>query len=119
MKQLFILSLSLFNILTPMQAQQQSDKINNLQVRINDGIVEGIKESSGVLSFKGIPFAAPPVGNKRWKEPQPVKPWQGVRAAKQFGPRGMQPPLFDDMVFRSNGMSEDCLYLNVWTPAIK
>jgi para-nitrobenzyl esterase len=69
-----------------------------------------------VTSFKGIPFAAPPVGELRWRAPQPVQPWSGVREALRFGPRAMQLPVFGDMNFRSNGMSEDCLYLNVWTP---
>ena len=59
----------------------------------------------------------PPVGDLRWQPPQPPKDWEGVRKADKFGPRAMQLPLFGDMVFRSDGMSEDCLYLNVWTPA--
>ncbi|MCB0116141.1 MAG: carboxylesterase family protein, partial [Caldilineaceae bacterium] len=67
-------------------------------------------------SFKGIPFAAPPIGDLRWRAPQPVTPWDGVREAVRFGPRAMQLPVFGDMNFRSDGMSEDCLYLNVWTP---
>jgi len=88
------------------------------QVRTKNGIVEGTgPQSSGVRMFKGIPFAAPPIGELRWKAPQPVKDWQGVRPATQFGPRCMQQSVFGDMNFRSNGMSEDCLYLNVWTPA--
>ena len=58
-----------------------------------------------------------PVGDLRWQPPQPVKNWKGVRKADQFGPRCMQRPIFADMNFRSNGMSEDCLYLNIWTPA--
>jgi para-nitrobenzyl esterase len=73
---------------------------------------------NGVRSFKGIPFAGPPVGDLRWREPQPAKKWPGVRKADEFGPRCMQrtgPGA--DYWFRSNGMSEDCLYLNVWTPA--
>ncbi len=57
------------------------------------------------------------MGDLRWKPPQPVKNWKGVRRADTFGPRAMQMPIFGDMNFRSNGMSEDCLYLNVWTPA--
>ena len=85
-------------------------------VKIANGTLEGINES-GVRTFKGIPFAEPPVGELRWKEPQPVKNWQGVRKANKFGPRAMQRALFGDMNFRSEGMSEDCLYLNVWTPA--
>jgi para-nitrobenzyl esterase len=88
------------------------------RVRIENGVVEGTgAQPSGVRMFKGIPFAAPPVGDLRWKAPQPVKNWDGVRAAQAFGPRCMQLPLFGDMNFRANGMSEDCLYLNVWTPA--
>ncbi|QNF35850.1 carboxylesterase family protein [Adhaeribacter swui] len=87
------------------------------QVKTANGVLEGTTEKSGILAFKGIPFAAPPVGEFRWREPQPVKNWSGVRPSKQFGPRAMQLPIFGDMNFRSNGVSEDCLYLNVWTPA--
>lgn len=81
------------------------------------GPVQGTVEASGVHSFKGIPYAAPPVGEWRFKEPQPVVPWRDVRKAQAFGPRAMQLPIFGDMKFRSNGVSEDCLYLNVWAPA--
>jgi para-nitrobenzyl esterase len=87
------------------------------RVKTADGMLEGRMEGSEVRSFKGIPFAAPPVGALRWKAPQPLAPWKGVRQAAKFGPRAMQLPLFSDMVFRSDGVSEDCLYLNVWTPA--
>ncbi|WP_460908510.1 carboxylesterase/lipase family protein [Spirosoma areae] len=87
------------------------------QAKTANGTVEGITEASGIRAFKGIPFAAPPVGDLRWKEPQPVKNWQGVRRTDKFGPRAMQRAIFGDMGFRSDGMSEDCLYLNVWTPA--
>lgn len=81
------------------------------------GKVSGaIDERTGVHSFKGIPFAAPPVGALRWQPPQPTPPWPGIRRAHRFGPRAMQLPVFGDMNFRSKGMSEDCLYLNVWTP---
>jgi len=62
-------------------------------------------------------FAEPPVGALRWQAPQPAKKWNGVRSAGKFGPRCMQKSQFSDMVFRSDGMNEDCLYLNVWTPA--
>ena len=75
------------------------------------------RRASGVREFRGVPFAQPPVGSLRWKEPQALKPWSGIREAKQFGPRCMQQAVFGDMGFRSNGMSEDCLYLNIWTPA--
>ena len=87
------------------------------QVRTNAGVVEGFTQpGSSVRVFRGIPFAAPPVGERRWQPPQPVTPWEGVRPATEFGPRCMQNPVFDDMVFRDE-LSEDCLYLNVWTPA--
>ncbi|TDB61804.1 carboxylesterase/lipase family protein [Arundinibacter roseus] len=87
-----------------------------LQVKTANGTLEGVDES-GIRAFKGIPFAAPPVGKFRWREPQPVQNWTGVRKAHTFGPRAMQLPLFGDMGFRSDGVSEDCLYLNVWTPS--
>ncbi len=87
-------------------------------VKTLNGVLEGMDES-GIKTFKGVPFAAPPVGEFRWREPQPVKNWAGVRKATKFGPRAMQLPLYGDMNFRSDGMSEDCLYLNVWTPAKK
>jgi len=86
------------------------------RVKIANGTLEGTS-SKGIRSFKGIPFAAPPVGDLRWKPPQPVKNWKGVRKADQFGPRAMQRSIFGDMIFRASGTSEDCLYLNVWTPA--
>jgi para-nitrobenzyl esterase len=95
----------------------QSGSNAGLQVTTKQGVVEGTLESTGVRSFKGIPYAAPPVGDLRWKEPQPAASWTGVRKADHFGPRAMQPPIYSDMVFRSDGMSEDCLYLNVWAPA--
>lgn len=81
------------------------------------GAVAGVQEASGVASYKGIPYAAAPVGKLRWKEPQPAAKWKGVRKADHFAARCMQLPLFGDMVFRADGVSEDCLYLNVWTPA--
>ncbi len=83
-----------------------------------NGMIEGISKS-GVSIFMGIPYAQPPVDDLRWKAPQPVKNWQGTRKTVQFGPRAMQAPVFSDMVFRSEQVSEDCLYLNVWTPANK
>ncbi len=80
-----------------------------------NGVVEGVY-NSGISEFKGIPFGAPPLGDLRWREPQPVESWDGVRRTNGFGPRCMQFPIFGDMNFRSDEMSEDCLYLNVWTP---
>ena len=86
------------------------------QVKTAEGILEG-KDLSGITVFKGVPFAAPPVGNLRWKAPQPAQKWQGVREAKEFGPNPMQEPIFGDMNFGTKTNSEDCLYLNIWTPA--
>jgi para-nitrobenzyl esterase len=80
------------------------------------GIVQG-KTQENVRAFLGIPFAAPPVGELRWKPPQPAAKWEGVRMATEFGPRPMQPTVYKDMVFRDPGCSEDCLSVNVWTPA--
>lgn len=89
---------------------------NGPQVTYRDGTVEGI-DSSGVAIFRGVPFAQPPVGKLRWQAPQPVKAWTGVRSAKTFGPDPVQYNAFGDMVFEGKGQSEDCLYLNIWTPA--
>ena len=87
-------------------------------VHIKSGDIEGAASADGkIREFKGIPFAAPPVGNLRWKAPQPAASWSGVRPAKEFGARCMQGRPFADMVFRDPGISEDCLNLNVWTPA--
>src|SRR5688500_3064684 len=110
MKKIFFLALIVSNIA---YSQDKSAPI----IKTVNGSLQGTTEKSGVRSFKGIPFAAPPVGEFRWREPQPVKKWDGVRKADAFGPRAMQKPIFGDMGFRSNGLSEDCLYLNVWTPA--
>ena len=87
------------------------------RVKTANGVLEGTSTASGIRIFRGIPFAAPPVGELRWKAPQPAKNWEGVRQAVEFGPNCMQRPVFGDMEFRNKGMSEDCLYLNVWTPA--
>jgi para-nitrobenzyl esterase len=111
MKGLSMLTIAILGILT-IHAQS-----GGVQATTVNGVVEGTAETSGVRSFKGIPYAAPPVGALRFVDPQPVQSWQGVRKAQAFGPRAMQLPLYSDMKFRSDGMSEDCLYLNVWTPA--
>jgi para-nitrobenzyl esterase len=110
LKRLAVLS---FAVALPAMAAPKKDR-----VKIAAGTVEGTgAQPSGVRQFKGVPFAAPPVGDLRFAPPQPVKPWAGIKETASFGPRCMQLPLFGDMNFRSNGMSEDCLYLNIWTPA--
>ena len=98
--------------------QRNNISIPGPKVKTQNGILEGVYEpSAGLETFKGVPYALPPVGNLRWKEPQPLKNWKGIRVTKNFGPKAMQKPLFSDMQFRSNGTSEDCLYLNIWKPA--
>ncbi len=110
--------MNLLTLLGAMVISSSQMTDSDLQVKTVNGIVQGIlNHSTEVRSFKGVPFAAPPVGTLRWKAPQPVENWNGVLKADKFGPRAMQPAIFGDMVFRSNGMSEDCLYLNVWSPA--
>ena len=80
-------------------------------VRTASGAVSGV-EANGVVSFKGIPFAAPPVGELRWRAPRPAKPWTGVRPAADYGPACIQMG-----VSRYAPTSEDCLTLNVFRPA--
>ena len=79
-------------------------------IKVREGLIQGINED-GLTVYKGVPFAAPPVGDLRWRAPQPAAKWEGVKQTIQFAPAPMQygnPP---------SGKSEDCLYLNVWTPA--
>ena len=85
-------------------------------MKTRSGVLEGF-EQDGVKKFLGIPFAKAPVGEFRWRAPQPLMPWEGVREAKDFGDDPMQPNVFGDMNFRGPKRSEDCLYLNVWTTA--
>jgi para-nitrobenzyl esterase len=90
------------------------------KVNIESGPVKGAISADGtVRMFKGIPYAAPPVGALRWRAPQPVASWTAVRDATAFGARCMQGNVFGDMMFRDAGPSEDCLYLNVWSPIPK
>ena len=96
--------------------QLQASQNNALRIKTKQGKVEGTM-SGPIRAFLGIPFAAPPVGNLRWKPPMPAAKWSGVRSAKEFGSHCMQPKLYADMIFRDPGISEDCLTLNVWTPA--
>jgi para-nitrobenzyl esterase len=84
-------------------------------VTIDAGRLQGTA-SDGVLAFKGVPFAAPPVGDLRWRPPQPVKRWTGVRAATEIGHDCLQGPIPGDPGLGTE-LSEDCLYLNVWRPA--
>lgn len=91
-------------------------------LHVEGGKISGTTSADGRISiYKGIPFAAPPVGDLRWKAPQPVKKWNGVRACNQFGPSPMQgdPVPFSmwsaEFLIPKRPISEDCLYLNVWS----
>ena len=88
------------------------------KVRIDAGVVQGANQD-GVLAFKGIPFAAPPTGQNRWRAPQPVAGWKGVRQATQYGSDCAQLPFPSDAAPLGTPPSEDCLYVNVWAPEHK
>lgn len=83
---------------------------------LDSGAVRGTS-ADGVISFKGIPYAAPPVGALRWRAPQPVEAWRGIRSASSFGNACLQPGPGNEPDRLGAAMSEDCLYLNVWRPA--
>ena len=83
------------------------------RAKIDAGELEG-DVYDGLRVFKGIPYAAPPVGELRWRAPQPLAPWTGVRQAYEFGPACPQASSKD---VKLDDMSEDCLTLNVWSPA--
>ena len=74
-------------------------------------------DASGVRAYKGIPYAAPPVGQLRWRPPEPAAPWTGVRPTHEFGAHSVQGVVWDDIDLSGAATSEDCLHLNVWTPA--
>ena len=93
-------------------------------IKTESGLIKGFyNEKTSVTAFKGIPFAAPPVGDLRWKAPQPARPWKGVKECTAFGPSPMQPKpvsflmIGPEFVVPQQPLSEDCLYLNVWTAA--
>ena len=116
MKKLQLGVVTLFCAMLNLHAQQ--DNAFPVQVLLENGVIEGLYDThSGIQKYFGVPFAKPPVGELRWKAPQPLEPWEGVKETKEFGPRPVQAMVFGDMKSRSNGLSEDCLYLNVWTPA--
>lgn len=94
-------------------------------VSTESGLVRGVTGNTPQYTvFKGIPYAAAPVGDLRWKEPQPVISWEGVRDAARFEAiapqqRNFMGSLYGDEFFRcAEPMNEDCLYLNIWTPIL-
>jgi para-nitrobenzyl esterase len=111
-KRVSIAIILIFCTAAPLLAQIKTAKVTG-------GIVEGVLKDD-IASFKGIPFAAPPMGDLRWRSPQPVIPWKGILKASEFGPSAMQDPgYFIRKGIRDQKISEDCLYLNVWTGAKK
>src|SRR5437764_6802619 len=106
------LALTLFPVLTLFGGIQEP-------IKVEGGLISGTPGWGwGVREYLGIPFAAPPVGNLRWRPPQPVVPWQGIRAADLFSPACMQRAQNPNNGSWNRGLintSEDCLYLNVWT----
>ena len=111
---------SLLLMASMLSFQALAQKVNSfpVQTKVEQGIIEGLYDTkTGLQHYFGIPFAKPPIGDLRWKAPQPPDNWKGVLSTKDFGPRPVQAIVFGDMNSRSNGLSEDCLYLNVWTPA--
>jgi para-nitrobenzyl esterase len=101
------------------------NKNSNPVLNIEGGKIVGAPTpTQNIIAYKGIPFAAPPIGDLRWKEPQPVVPWEGIKTADKYGAAAQQitwdPNSFYGKEWRASGsvpFNEDCLYLNVWTPA--
>ena len=106
---------SLFAAVALMMFPSQSDGTAPV-VRVEQGVLAGAADG-GVESYKGVPFAAPPVGPLRWRAPRPPERWQGARPAADYGTICIQPPANGDPGVGPPPMCEDCLTLNVWTPA--
>src|SRR5437868_3271210 len=89
--------------------------VSGPRVKTRRGTVEGKTDGKNNV-FLGIPYAAPPVGDLRWKPPQPAPKWSGVRQAAEFGYHCMQGNVFGPISFPDAGPSEDCLFLSIWKP---
>ena len=112
------ITLIVMGLLTGIGAIAQNENAFTVQTKVENGIIEGnYNTHTGIQTYFGVPFAKPPVGELRWKAPQPLDNWDVIKETKDFGPRPMQTMVFGDMKSRSDGVSEDCLYLNIWTPA--
>jgi para-nitrobenzyl esterase len=98
-------------------AAKGSRELKPAYAKTANGELEGMVSNDGkVRIFRGIPYATPPLGALRWKAPKPAASWIGIRKAVEYGARCMQNRVYGDMIFRDNGPSEDCLYLNIWAP---
>jgi para-nitrobenzyl esterase len=113
-----LLSAALLGLFPLLATAQTTDTLH-----LESGLLAGVRGTDpGVRVYKGIPYAAPPVGDLRWRSPQPAHPWEGVRKADEFAPGCIQdlarsrPPWTEEFMHQG-GVSEDCLYLNVWTTA--
>lgn len=102
--------------LTLLSASLNGHASPDLIRKVEGGKIQG-SEQEGVLAYKGIPFAQPPVAELRWRRPQPVKPWEGVKQTTAFASDCMQVPFPSDAAPLGTEPHEDCLYLNVWRPA--
>ena len=110
-----------------MESTQDTGVVMLRETTVKQGKLKGIPGNDPrVTAYKGIPFAAPPTGDLRWRAPQPPGSWNGIKEAYTFGPISIQdqPAVGDDLyarewhVDKDIPMDEDCLYLNVWTPAL-
>src|SRR5580658_4966474 len=91
---------------------------DSLTVKTEQGKATGKTINDGkVKAFLGLPYAAPPVGDLRWKAPEPPAKWKGERDATKFGAHCAQNHVYEDMIFEDAGPSEDCLFLNVYAPS--
>jgi para-nitrobenzyl esterase len=113
-----VLSFSACN--APEKNNDMEDTLPVGQIRTENGLIEGRYDTKlGLEYYFGIPYAKPPVGALRWKAPQPLDNWEGIKETKKFANRPMQLKLWDDLAYRSDTISEDALYLNVWAPTQK
>src|SRR5687768_6718595 len=106
-----LVAASLMLCISSAQSAVRAPDLDLPAVQVEGGLIAGT-QADGVTRFFGVPYAAPPVGELRWRAPQPVQPWAGTREARAFSPVCRQ-----TVPWISEPQSEDCLYLNVWAPA--
>jgi para-nitrobenzyl esterase len=114
MRKIMVVLAAMFAIMSSSCSEQAAKPA---PVRVETGLVQGVV-ADGLTVYRGIPFAEPPVGERRWRAPVPASNWNDVRLADKFAPGCMQMPVGDSVIgYMDLPFSEDCLYLNVWTPA--